>query len=341
MLRIHFTADDIAKVRVAAHPDPVWETVLSLFRLRFSDAPLIFGTWRDQAVRRSRRSTLERLMPLAPGGYYPDFLTPAEGGQGLDAGMEALLSTPRRRLRGDMELLAAQRGSLSPWLGLLGEGDPRTLEELAHAIRSHHQTVVAPYWTEVRAHIDADRAKRARAFLDGGCEGLLNSYRPMMRWDPPVLKVDVPFEQDLHLEGRGLLLQPSFLSWNAPDVLKDTSLPPVLVYPIEHDLALSARTRAADASLAALVGPTRAAVLDAIEGGCNTTELARRVGVSAGSISQHTGVLREAGLIRTGRIGKAVVHTLTPLGSALLDPAPPAGLIPTRRRPVGETQVPA
>jgi len=72
--------------------------------------------------------------------------------------------------------------------------------------------------------------------------------------------------------------------------------------------------------LAALIGDTRAAVLESVGEGRSTSELARRVGVSAASISQHTAV-RSAGLIRTGRVGKAVLHTITPLGRAMLEPA--------------------
>jgi DNA-binding transcriptional ArsR family regulator len=53
-----------------------------------------------------------------------------------------------------------------------------------------------------------------------------------------------------------------------------------------------------------------------------TSELARRVGVSAASVSQHTSVLREARLIQTSRAGKAVLHTITPLGAALLGDRP-------------------
>jgi DNA-binding transcriptional ArsR family regulator len=64
--------------------------------------------------------------------------------------------------------------------------------------------------------------------------------------------------------------------------------------------------------------------LEAVGEGCSTTELARRVGVSAGSVSQHTAVLRDSGLILTGRLGKSVVHTLTPLGAAMLHAAVPS-----------------
>jgi DNA-binding transcriptional ArsR family regulator len=268
-----------------------------------------------------RRADLDMLLPLVPGGYYPDFLTPTDGALGLDAGIDALLATPRSRLRGDLEILAEKRVPLPSWAGRLAAGERPTLDRLAGAISAHYRSVVAPIWHEAQAHVDADRARRARAYLDGGCDGLLRSYLPMMRWQPPVLEVNVAtlHEQDLHLDGRGLQLQPAFLSLHTPDVLRNCALPPVLVYPVEHDLALSARSRATDASLAALIGPTRAAVLESVEGGRTTSELARRVGVSAASISQHTTVLREAGLIHTSRAGKAVVHTITPLGTALLE----------------------
>ena len=72
------------------------------------------------------------------------------------------------------------------------------------------------------------------------------------------------------------------------------------------------------AALSALVGRNRAAVLGAIAGGCTTTELAGRVGISLASASQHASVLRDAGLITTHRQGSAVLHVLTPLGAELL-----------------------
>lgn len=326
MIRIHFTPDDIGRVRIAANPDPLWETVFSLFRLRRPGPEPVFGRWRAHALRASRRADLELLLPLVQFAYYPDFLTPAEGLQGLPAGLEALLSTPVSRLRTDMSALARLGRPTPAWMRRLAEGDRETLERLAGAIRSQHAAVVEPIWPEARAAVEADRSRRARVLLEEGCEGLLHSYRPMMRWEPPVLEIDVSFEQSVHLSGRGLLLMPSYLSWGSPDVLRDTSLPPVLVYPVENELRLGVGTRAADTDLTALIGQTRTSVLESIGDGRTTSELARRVGVSVASISQHTAVLREARLIRSSRAGKAVLHTITPLGAALLGaaPAPPS-----------------
>jgi DNA-binding MarR family transcriptional regulator len=51
------------------------------------------------------------------------------------------------------------------------------------------------------------------------------------------------------------------------------------------------------------------------------TSEAAELGVSAATVSGHTRTLREAGLIVTARAGKAVLHSLTPLGSRLLENA--------------------
>jgi len=332
VLRVIFTPDDIGRVRMAGDPDPMWETVFSLFRLMRPGQTPIFGPWREQVVRNTRRADLDILLPLVRGPYYPDFLTPAEGRLGLPYAIEALLATPAARLRQDMTELA-RLGEPTPWwMRRLAEGDRAVLERVAGAMRSHHEVAVAPFWPDAQAHIEADRARRARALLDQGAEGLLESFRPMMRWNSPVLEVDTPFEQTIELEGRGLLLVPSYLSWGAPDVLRDPSLPPVLVYPVERDPAVFWATGPASngGSVAALIGQTRTSVLESIGDGSTTSELARKVGVSAASVSQHTSVLREARLIQTSRVGKAVLHTITPLGAALLGdrPTPTPAVVP-------------
>ncbi|SNY71577.1 ArsR/SmtB family transcription factor [Paractinoplanes atraurantiacus] len=320
MLRIHFTPEDVGRVRIAGEPDPLWETIFSVWRLRRPGPELIFGRWRDHALRASRRTDLELLLPLVRGAYYPDFLTPAEGSRGLPAALEAVRSTPAGRLREEMRELVRAGGPTPSWLGRLADGDQPTLERLAGALQSQYDSAVAPYWDRARAQIEAERSRRARVLLDQGAEGLLDSFRPQLRWEPPFLEADVPFEQTIHLDGRGLLLLPSYLSWGTPDVLRDTTLPPVLVYPVEHDLTLQLPAEAKN--LAALIGRTRTSLLESLSDPRTTSELARRVGVSAASVSQHTAVLREARLITTSRAGKAVVHTLTPLGNALLSDLP-------------------
>ncbi|WP_329538320.1 ArsR/SmtB family transcription factor [Streptomyces sp. NBC_01450] len=74
------------------------------------------------------------------------------------------------------------------------------------------------------------------------------------------------------------------------------------------------------ASLTALLGRTRAAVLHAIatHPGCNTAELAAVLGIGPSGASQHATVLRQAGLVTTLRHRNSAVHTPTSTGLSLL-----------------------
>lgn len=306
----------------------MWETVLSFHRLRDRRGSTVFGKWRRES--RTRLNGEARLLStvVPPRGYFPDFLTPSRGGAepfGLEAGMEALRDTPVDRIRAETGLLAAgtppgrrPAGALSAATlpEALAEGRTEPLGRLISTLRAYHRAAVEPYWPHIRASVEADRAVRGRALLDGGADELLATLPPMIRWRAPVLEADYPVDRELRLDGRGLLLQPSFFCRGTPVVYRDPALPPVLVYPVTHPGAPAVPEPGP--WLGRLVGHTRSAVLRAVGSGCTTSELARRTGVSPASASQHASVLREAGLIRTLRHGGSVLHTLTPLGAALI-----------------------
>ncbi|MET9804334.1 winged helix-turn-helix domain-containing protein [Streptomyces sp. NPDC006368] len=324
MLRIHFTGADLAGVRMAARPDALWETVLSFHRLRDRRGAPVYGEWRSETRTRLNGETrlLGALVPQR--GYFPDFLTPPEGLHGLDTALEAVRATPPARIHTELALLGASRPGSAPlpgWAAGLAEGRPETFSRLLGALRGYHRAAVEPYWAYIQSQVEADRAVRGRALLDGGADELLASLPPTLRWRSPVLEADYPVDRDLHLDGRGLLLQPSFFCRGTPVVYRDPGLPPVLVYPVTHTDAQAAGEPCGPggaSSLGRLVGHTRSEVLRAIGHGGTTSELARRAGVSLASASQHAGVLRDAGLVVTLRQGSSVLHTLTPLGAALL-----------------------
>ncbi|WP_345982073.1 winged helix-turn-helix domain-containing protein [Streptomyces sp. DSS69] len=340
MLRIHVSRLDLSRVRMATRPDAMWETILSFHRLRDRRASTVFGKWRTETRARLNGEAQLLSAVVPPRGYFPDFLTPSQEGAepfGLDVGMEALRDTPADRIRRELDLMAARRqrggrGPGGPGAGritaalpaALSEGRAEPLARLIGALRSYHDAAVEPYWPHIRASVEADRAVRGRALLDGGADGLLATLPPMIRWRAPVLEADYPVDRDLYLDGRGLLLQPSFFCRSTPVVYRDPSLPPVLVYPVTHTGA--PEFAEPGPWLGRLVGHTRSAVLQSIGNGCTTSELARRAGVSLASASQHASVLREAGLVLTLRHGSSVLHTLTPLGGSLLRGGAPLAL---------------
>ncbi|MGI5212216.1 ArsR/SmtB family transcription factor [Plantactinospora sp. CA-290183] len=339
MLRIFFSSEDLARTRVAPAADPVWELVLSLHLLQGRSRDPVMAGWRRNVSGGLRReNTLARLRLLfalnPPRGYFPDFLTPSQSVHGLDAGLDAVRSTPVAALERDLTLLAAENPlSLPGSASALARGDSEVLGHLTESMRTYRETAIEPYWGRVQAAVEADRIRRARALLDGGVEGLLASLRPASRWDAGVLEVpDYPADRELHLDGRGLFLVPSFFCARTPVTLLDPELAPVLVYPVDRLGGLApapgegaglvpagGRGESGLEALAALLGRTRASVLVAVGDGCSTGEVARRLHISAAAASQHATVLRNAGLLVSHRDRNTVLHSLTPLGRALLD----------------------
>ena len=323
MLRIFFTGDDVARTRLAPAADPLWETVLSLHILRSQRANAVHGEWRRSVATDLQASPLmsdlRMLLALNPStGYFPDFLTPLAGADGLDAGLDAVAATPPELLRRDLAILAEER-PLPADVSALARGDAEALRLLTDAMRAYYDRAVAPEWSRIEAVVEGDRARRIRAVAAQGAEGLLESLRPAMRWRAGELHVDYPFDQEMHLGGRGLLLVPSYFCWRYPVTLLDPELPPVLVYPADRPTAAPDRAGTSRRALGALLGNTRAAVLAAIGDGCSTTDLARRVGISAAAASQHATILRNAGLITSNRERNMVLHSLTPLGASVLN----------------------
>ncbi|MFC0628201.1 ArsR/SmtB family transcription factor [Kribbella deserti] len=308
----------MARTTFASKPDPLWELLLSLHQLQTDDAPEVFGQWRRR-VRAKLGEQERRLLELAPPlGYSPDFLTPPESSNGLGAGLDALARTDRARLRAELDRL----DEVPRWAaGLLGaDGTSR----LAQAMRGYFRSFVSPYWPSISRQVEHDLSSRAKTLMTGGLGGLSAELTKGMAWNSPVLEVDVgqARSKDLHLNGRGLRLIPSYFCWGYPITLRDPDLQPVLVYPVRHqpftEPVTQTRTDIQQA-LGSLLGRTRAAVLRSISlGGCSTTELAQRVGISPASASEHARVLNQAGLISTRRVGAAVNHTIRPTGRELL-----------------------
>jgi DNA-binding transcriptional ArsR family regulator len=321
VLRIHFTPQDVRRVRLASRPHPLWETVLAVQLLQHSDGAAEFAGWRREAraaIRAAGAVAGARLLTsLAPNAsYFPDFLTPGVHDD-VETGVDAVLSTPRGRLAAEIGRLGRHH-RLPALASRIAGGEPAALAELGDALRSVHRLAVDAHAPHVQARIDADLAVRSRALLSAGVDGLLSSYPPLMRWAPPVLHVRYGLDKDLHLRGRGLVLVPAFFCWGSAVALADADLPPVLVHPVAHDRGQPWRRGAPGAALAALLGTTRANALQAVGAGCTTTELARRLRVSVPSASRHASVLRDAGLVESTRSRNTVVHTLTTLGRELL-----------------------
>ncbi|MEV7415404.1 winged helix-turn-helix domain-containing protein [Streptomyces sp. NPDC089919] len=334
MLRVHFTAEDLARVRLARLPDPLAETVLSLPVLQDGGpGGVALSGWRER-TRSDLHASMRPLFELAPAGageYVPEVFTHAATDSLADS-IDHTWSLPRRQWTADLRATALLHPRAPRWIHELHRGDAGWRTAVREALTAYHAVAVAPYWAQIAAAVHTDRTGRALDLADAGVDGLLAGLHPGVRWAPPVLHVPCETDADLRLGGQGLLLVPTFF-WPRPLALVDNAEPDrplVLRYPVARDLAAYGRVWAPaaapgrDDTLGALLGGTRARVLRAAESPTSTGELGRRTGTSAATASHHATVLRAAGLLTTDRAGNAVRHALTPLGRALLGGERPA-----------------
>jgi DNA-binding transcriptional ArsR family regulator len=318
-VRIIFTERDLGRVRLADKPHILSEITFSVRALRRRDVSG-FEPWRGHT--RSRLTPyMTPLLDLVPTqGWIPDFMEPA-GGR-LPGALDAVRAATSADVHFDLARIHAERRP-PPTAQALAADQEEALNQLGEAVVAYYHLAVAPYWPPITAVFDAARAACARTLTDGGLDLLLATLHPRIRWNPPVLEV-VGYRdgERLDLDGRGLLLNLGVLSPvpRASVTVTPGGRVPVLLAPIWERPSLAALdgNGVPAAGLAALLGRTRAKAIRAIAAGCTTTELARALGVAATTASEHATVLRNARLINTRRHRNAVLHTLTPLGAALL-----------------------
>lgn len=316
MLRIHFTPQDWRRLRVVSRPDPLWEIVLSLYMLGEASDPLVFGEWRRHVLSRlpPESRTLLDLVPAT--GYAPDFLSPVTGGQDLGEGIDAVLSTPRRRVAADLDRRYG-RGRRPSWTGALARKDNAAVRALGRSLRGYYDVALRPYWD----HIERV-TRRGVTSIGDTARGPVASILRLGERPPARVTVELDYraDQDLDLRGRGLTLVPAFFCAVNPVTYYDGALPPVLLYPVGHRPAsFLAPAGPGEEVLGRLVGRTRASVLRTLDEKVRTTgEIARTLDISAASASEHASLLRAAGLVASERHGTTVRHHLTSLGLDLL-----------------------
>ncbi|MFD9796191.1 DUF5937 family protein [Streptomyces sp. NPDC059070] len=324
MIEFRFGVGDLASTSFAY--SPLQETVFSLW------------AWWDDARFGHQRPWLRRLRPLyesqdtelfqalvAPHGFIPDFLTPrprrvrpsfAEQSAQLRATPVELIAPDFRRTFGP--------GAPLPPVVEQGLADPAALlERIADAFERYWQECLAPdWWPRARAVLEADLAHQSRVLAERGAAGLFADLDKRLTWRPGVLRLRHPTADrwptaDVQVAGRGMLLMPTTFARGAMTSV-DTTLPPVLNYPA-HGRGTLGETAppVTDRALVRLLGAARARLLALLAEPATTTELARRLGVTPGAVSQHLSVLYDAGLLSRARRGRGVEYARTGLAEQL------------------------
>jgi hypothetical protein len=321
MIRFRFRHEDLVRTRFAI--SPLFDLVWSTDALRDPAARSLHLPWVRTARERLGGFDYELLNLLAissDAGYVPDFISPPP-------------TTPLAELEDELaRVRATPHEQVATEVGWRFEGRPipdvvrpllddpeRGLADLTTIMAGYFERALAPWWPDIRAALQADIVHRARRLTAGGAIEVFQDLHPQVHWRDGTLEVDRPYEEDVDLRGRGLLLVPAAFAWPRVFAMTDEPWQPGLIYTPRGIGMLWAPDEAGDReALHALLGRRRAEILAVLETPTATTDLATRMRASAGGISDHLGVLRRAGLIRASRDGRRVLYERTPMGDALL-----------------------
>ena len=322
MICYRFGQDDLLRTRFAIAP--LMELLGAFYVLRRPEQYVVHRRWVEWAAPRERGLDLSLLDVAAPygGSYWPVFISPPpqEPHPTIDAELARVRATRPEHMVA--EITRRYPGGM-PAAGRSLVDDPTgALDAMVDQMRALWEAALAPRWTTICALLEAEVASRARSLVTLGSRAAFTDLHPTVTWDAGILSVHPTQKQaaDVELAGRGLLLIPSAFTW--PKVWPRTDPPwdPALVYPPSGIGDLWEPVGPDDEALATLIGRRRARILRELDRPAATLDLAGRMGVSAGGVSDHLSVLRHAGLVTRRREGRLVIYARTARGDALCAP---------------------
>lgn len=320
MIEARFDREALTRVRFAI--SPMWEMTRSVKALKDPAGSALHLPWIEQTLPRLAGLDLAPLLALqsAP-EYHPDFVNPPPSSPVVEFEdeLETMLATPDEQIVAEIRY-AYQGEQLPEVLERFIERPRSAIEDLAALMREYWERAHADHWPRMRSLLEPDVLYRSRQIADGGTARLFCDLDPGVSWSDGVLRIDGSCKGQMDVDERGLLLVPSVFVWPKVTALTLEPWQPTVVYPARGvGMLWSPDECTAPEALERLVGRTRAALLSALDSPRSTTELAGELGLTAGGVSQHLAVLRDAGLVSGRRVARSVLYLRYEQGDALVD----------------------
>lgn len=323
MIQLHLSPADVENIRFAY--SPLIELASSFLVLQDSEPVPAYRAWVDETRRRFASIDFPYMRAtIVPRTYIVDFLspTPAKTITSFEDEIERVRATPDDRIRRNVQHLMSLDGD-TPIRQMFLERPRETLECLIEELRFYWHQALESHWAQLITILDGDVLYRARTLALGGIDAMLADLTDRVDYQQGTIRIHGTCCRDhesYQLKGDGIRLVPSLFStcgasWQvAPEYL------PMLIYPT-RGLGLWRQNAAAEpeAALALTLGASRARLLQALAEPAHTLDLARRLRLTAGAVSQQLGRLSEAGLIDSYRSGSRVYYRLSARGERLLD----------------------
>lgn len=327
MLTFHLQPGDLTALRFGY--SPLLELSMSYRVLLRPDLHTSYRGWLDEA----RAATHDLMLPymdavILPNYYLADFVTPtpATAITDLEAEFDRMRATPVAVIRENTELLIRHYGDSEARQHFLVYPHD-ALECLIAELRLYWSRTLAHHWGRIQAVLDADVMFRARQLALQGINPLFGSLSRVLTYEDRTIRISKPIkknatvtEAEVMFDGTGLQLIPSMFA--CPDLSWQThpNWQPMILYRARGTgLWYQTPAEETDEALQVLMGSTRARLLHTLmQAPINTGELANRLQITAGAVSQHLNLLSQAGLVESYRSGNRVYYRLSTRGEGLL-----------------------
>lgn len=327
------TMADVAQLRLAS--SPLLELVMSFRALINPEYDYLYHNW-IELTRQDVEPTDYPLMSamIAPVGSIPDFMTPTPTQVQLDieSEFERVLHTPPDVVRRDIEVLIngfgkycffpdTPRGSTATRQQAMQFPD-EFLPCLVEEMRDYWQRALAPHWSRMVAVLENDILYRSRHLTVEGVETMINNLMPSISYLPGQIKVakhESKRSYSLSFEDEGLQLVPVIFSGNHVYHQITPEWKRMVIYTARGAGLWQYELPKPSEALELTLGIGKARLLVALQTPMNTGELAHKLILTAGAVSQQLKNLQQAGLVESFRSGKNVYHRLTMRGEKLME----------------------
>lgn len=319
MIQLRLNSAGLQHLRFAY--SPLFEAAESLRMVRSGRVNELHRGWFEaarDAITRCDTDALQAVVP-AHGRLARVFYLGAEDTTStMDDQLRRLAQYPPDRLKADLDEVWRDALPPAPVARLVADGADG-VKRLAEDLWHYWEAAIQPHWAQVRAVLDGDVAHRASRMAQGGISAMMSELHPALTMSQDTVVIKSPGYREYDLAGAGLLLIPSVFVWPWIVVEPGPAGPPRLIYGARGIGTLWQRDGSSDEdALASLVGRTRAAMLDRLAQPHSTTDLARKLGQSAPTVSAHLSILRRCGMVTSWPAGRRVLYQRTPLASRLL-----------------------
>lgn len=323
MITIHLSPTDLERLRFAY--TPLLEVVGAYKLLRHDPNNGRYQRWVNEARRALFGHEFPYLDSLIPPRYYiADFITMTPQGthHTLESEFERMRALPPEIIRANAELVMRVGGETEIRRHFVAYPH-EALECVIEELRTFWTLTLAHHWERIQSALENDVLYRARALALHGVDQMFAELHPKVRYRQSIIEIDKHSDisaANNELNGDGLQLVPVIFGGNTLMWQVEPEWLPMIAYAARgtgtwYRPELPEPAQALELTL----GEARARLLQALQTPAHTTELARRLDLTSGAVSQQLGRLHQAGLVEAHRSSSRVYYRLTERGLRLIE----------------------